>query len=161
MDQDTLRPMNAPSTNAAPPTPQTPESPGEKSRAPSKSILLVEDDQEFSGALRMFLEAHAFEVFEARDGGEAVRRIMTRDYDVILCDMVMPNFPGDMFYRAVERTKPYLCRRFIFMTGYRGDQKIIEFVGKIGGYVLWKPFEFRVMLEAIHTIEGRVPRRAR
>jgi CheY-like chemotaxis protein len=126
-----------------------------------RSFLLVEDDEKFASIVRAYLEQHGYEVLEARDGGEAVRLVMARDFDVILCDMVMPNFPGDMFYRAVERTKPDLCRRFIFMTGFRGDQKITEFIGKVGGFILWKPFEFRVMMEAIATLEGKRLRRSR
>jgi DNA-binding response OmpR family regulator len=125
-----------------------------------RTVLVVDDDAEFITALRLFLEAHRYEVLEAHDGGEAIRCVLARDFDAILCDMVMPTFPGDMFYRAVERAKPHLCRRFIFMTGHRGEPKIIEFIGKIGGFILWKPFEFRVMLEAMRTLEGKPPKRA-
>ena len=134
---------------------------GAKVPAASRSVLLVEDDEKFASIVRAYLEQQGFEVLEARDGGEAVRLVMARDFDVILCDMVMPNFPGDMFYRAVERTRPDLCRRFIFMTGFKGDQKITEFIGKVGGFMLWKPFEFRVMMEAIATIVGKRLRRSR
>ena len=53
---------------------------------------------------------------------------MVSDYSVILCDMVMPNLAGDMFYVAVERVKPHLCRRIVFVTGHQGDRKVDEFI---------------------------------
>jgi CheY-like chemotaxis protein len=146
--------MTVPESNNAPSLAKPKQNNNGKARPIPTSVLLVEDDAQFAGYLRQYLEAHHFEVHEARDGGEAIRHVLGRDFDVILCDMVMPNFPGEMFYRAVERAKPHLSRRFIFMTGYRGDAKITEFIGKVGGFILWKPFEFRVLLEAIGTIEG-------
>ena len=62
--------------------------------------------------------------------------------------------PSQEIYRAVERAQPNLCRRFIFMTGFRGEPKITEFIGSVGGFILWKPFEFRVLMEAIKRIEA-------
>ncbi len=124
--------------------------------AARKTLLLVDDDVQFAKMLRVLLEGQRFEVVEASNGAAALREVMARDFDVILCDMVMPEFPGDMFYRAVERVKPAQCRRFIFMTGYRGDQKVVEFIGKVGGFVVWKPFEFKALQNAIDTLQGRV-----
>jgi hypothetical protein len=57
-----------------------------------------------------------------------------------------------MFYLAVERTKPHLCKRFIFMTGHRGDPKIDEFIRRVKGLMLWKPFEMYMLTEAIQTV---------
>ena len=101
------------------------------------------------------MRAHSFQVTCVPSGVEGLRQIMARDFDVILCDMVMPHVPGDMFYLAVERTKPALCKRFVFMTGYRADPKIDSFLRKTGGYVLWKPFETLQLSNAINVILQR------
>ena len=66
--------------------------------------------------------------------------------------MVIPNFPGDMFYSAVERIRPQLCKRFIFMTGHQGDRKIEEFIRRIRGLMLWKPFQMHVLFEAVEAV---------
>jgi hypothetical protein len=70
--------------------------------------------------------------------------------------MVMPNLAGDMFYLAVERVKPQMCRRFIFSTGHQDDPKIDAFIRKVNGLVLWKPFALQALTEAIQVIEKRV-----
>jgi hypothetical protein len=69
--------------------------------------------------------------------------------------MVMPNLAGDMFYMAVERVKPHLCKRFLFMTGHRGDRKVDEFIRKVHGLILWKPFQSHVLMESIQAIEQK------
>src|SRR5436190_20301709 len=71
-----------------------------------KKILLLEDDPDLSSHLKMFLESAGFEVSTAKDGVDGLRQAMVTDFDVILCDMMMPNLPGNMFYIAVERAKP-------------------------------------------------------
>ena len=65
---------------------------------------------------------------------------------------MMPNLPGDMFYLAVERTKPQLCKKFIFMTGFAGDPKWQAFISRVKGVVLAKPFEFHLLLESITRV---------
>ncbi len=123
--------------------------------AKGKSVLILEDDDALSRMLEEYLGEQSFQVTCVPSGVEGLRQIMARDFDVILCDMVMPHVPGDMFYLAVERTKPALCKRFIFMTGYRADPKIDNFLRKVGGYVLWKPFETAQLSNTINVILQR------
>jgi hypothetical protein len=60
-----------------------------------------------------------------------------------------------MFYRAVERIRPRLCERFVFMTGYRNDARANEFIKSINGYVLQKPFQLKDLMDAIALAEVR------
>lgn len=114
-----------------------------------KSILLVEDEVEFAMHVKAFLESYNYSVTVAPDGVQGMRRIMEKDYDVIICDLMMPNLPGDMFYLGVERVKPNLARRFIFITGHQNNPKVTEFVKKVRALTLFKPFEMHLLLETI------------
>ena len=120
-----------------------------------QKVLIVEDDPVLATMLKDFLEASRFRVTHVTGGAEGVQKIMGADFDVILCDMVMPGFPGDMFYRAVERVRPHLCKRFIFMTGHTGDTRIDTFVRSVRGLMLWKPFQVHEVLEAINTVKRK------
>lgn len=122
------------------------------SNAKSRAVLLLEDDDSQAEILTIELEANNFQVTRVQSGVEGLKKIMSADFDVILCDMMMPNLPGNMFYLAVQRTKPHLCRRFVFMTGHKGDRKIDEFIRSVRGLILWKPFELHVLLDAINVI---------
>jgi DNA-binding response OmpR family regulator len=121
-------------------------------RRPHK-VLLVEDDDQFEQMLKDFLESHSFDVVAVRNGAEGVREVMSSDFSVIVCDMMMPKLPGDMFYRAVQSAKPHLCDRFVFITGHRGDAKINEFLKKIDGTMLPKPFHVDDLIETINFVQ--------
>jgi CheY-like chemotaxis protein len=124
-------------------------------RAARKKVLILDDDFAFADLTRLQLERNGYEVELAADGVQGIKKIMVSDYAAILCDIRMPNLAGDMFYAAVERVKPHLCRRIIFVTGHRGDRKIDEFIRKVRGIMLWKPFQPHVMFETIQAVEDK------
>lgn len=119
----------------------------------TKRILLLEDDEQFKEIIRDFLQSNFFDVVGVRNGVEGVREIIKGDFDVIICDMMMPTLPGDMFYLAVERMRPHLCDRFIFITGLRGNGKITDFIKKVNGTMLAKPFHVDDLLEMIGFVQ--------
>jgi DNA-binding response OmpR family regulator len=114
--------------------------------------LMLEDDSTLAEMLRIFLESNSFKVTWVTDGVGGLRRLMTTDFDIILCDLEMPKVPGDMFYVAVERTKKHLCKRFVFMTGHKTDAKWTGFLSKVNGPVLGKPFALADMLSTIQSV---------
>jgi two-component system, OmpR family, response regulator VanR len=123
--------------------------------AARRRILILEDDFSLADMTRLLLEENGYEVDWAPDGVQGIKKIMVSDYSVILCDMIMPNLPGEMFYTAVERVKPHLCKRFVFMTGHQGDRKIDEFIRRVRGLMVWKPFQLHVLLEAVQAAEAK------
>jgi two-component system, NtrC family, phosphoglycerate transport system response regulator PgtA len=124
-------------------------------RAARNKVLILDDDLAFADLTRLLLETNGYEVDVVADGVQGIKKIMDNEYGVVLCDMVMPNLAGDMFYVAVERVKPHLCRRIIFVTGHHGDRKVDEFIRKVRGLVLWKPFQAHVLIETIQAVEKR------
>ena len=121
-----------------------------------RKILLVEDDPAFQEIMKDFLTENNYEVVAVNNGVEGVHKVLASDFEVILCDMMMPTLPGDMFYRAVERMRPHLCSRFVFMTGHRGHQKVNEFIEAVNGTILTKPFHIDDLLELIAFVQVRM-----
>lgn len=120
-----------------------------------KRVLLLEDDPDLKTLLTDFLEQNAYAVVAVPNGADGVREIIGSDFDAIVCDMMMPNLPGDMFYLAVERMRPHLCNRFIFMTGLQGTEKMNDFLGRVEGTMLPKPFQVDDLLEMLGFVEVR------
>lgn len=120
-----------------------------------KKVLLLEDDELVSKFIRMALESKGMDVVSVANGVEGIHAIKDADFEAIICDMMMPKLPGDMFYLAVERIKPHLCPRFIFISGYRDDPKITEFLKKVNGALLVKPFKMDDLLEMMAFIQIR------
>ncbi len=119
--------------------PSTSDLPPVTSELEIKSILLLDDDPDLSDALKELLESRNFVVTTASDGVGGLREIMAMDFDVIVCDMLMPGMPGDMFYLAAKTVKPATADRFLFITGHRGTPKVDDFLESINALVLFKP----------------------
>ncbi len=119
-------------------------------------VLLLEDDAELGEDLRQLLELEGHQVTRVSNGAEGLRAVLKKEFHVILCDMVMPHFPGTMFYVAVKQSRPQLCERFIFMTGHRADRKIDQFIRQVKGLMLWKPFPTHELLTAIQQVLRKV-----
>lgn len=117
-----------------------------------KKVLLLDDDGELKTLVKDFLQTQFFLVTAVSNGIEGLQLVLKNNFDVILCDMKMPNLSGEMFYRAVERSKPHLCQRFIFITGSVGNPAMNEFFVQTGAKVVAKPFQFSGLLEAISEI---------
>lgn len=115
------------------------EHPPETSELDIKSVLLLDDDAGLADALKELLEAHNFVVTTASDGGSGLREVMEMDFDVIICDLLMPGMPGNMFYLAVKTVKPHLADRFLFITGHKGSPRVDEFLRSIAAVVIFKP----------------------
>jgi CheY-like chemotaxis protein len=115
-------------------------------------ILILDDDDALSSLLKDHFSAQGQLVTTVKTGVEGIKHVMATEFDIILCDMVMPTMPGDMFFRAVERVRPHLCKRFIFMTGHRGDAKIEAFIRSVKGLVLYKPFELHTLTDYLQAV---------
>ena len=135
--------------------PSASELPQETSELDIKSILLLDDDTDLSDALKELLEARNFVVTTATDGAGGLREVMQMDFDVIICDLLMPGMPGDMFHLAVKTVKPHLAERFLFITGHKGNPKVDEFLKGIAALVLFKPVLIDELVRMISLVLQR------
>jgi len=103
-------------------------------------ILIIDDEPLLGQTLRFaFQEKHDVEVVAS--GREALERL-TRDtnFDLVLCDLMMPDVSGEHVYRAVSERTPLLLPRFVFMTGGAFTERAQEFLAHFAGRQLEKPF---------------------
>jgi DNA-binding NtrC family response regulator len=104
-----------------------------------RHVVLIDDDQDVLDSYKEMLEANDCIVSAFTNGVDALKRVMEMEVDAIFCDLMMPKMAGDMFYKAIERVKPGLCARFIFVTGYEGHPRFEEFIKREKPVVLYKP----------------------
>jgi len=119
------------------------------------TILLLDDDAELAETLKCVLQSRNFLVTTAKNGVEGLREVMAMDFDVILCDMLMPTMPGDMFYLAVQKVKPHLCKRFLFITGHGDDPRTNAFLHKTDGLAIFKPVPADELVQMISLVLQR------
>ena len=123
-----------------------------KPNGPRRRVLLLDDRDDFRQVLHDHLAFRCYEVTSVPSGVEGLREIMKSAFDVIICDMMMPQVGGEMFYWAVTRTRPAAAKRFIFVTGHKNNPANEFFFRRVHATVLFKPFNLSVLDSAIATI---------
>ncbi|HXH10676.1 MAG TPA: response regulator [Alphaproteobacteria bacterium] len=118
-----------PTPAAAPPPP-----------AEGAAILVVEDEAAVALALAAALRRDDHRVDTTANGRQALHRLQEQDYDLILCDMRMPELDGPGLFRAVATRQPHLLSRFIFLTGDTLSPESQAFLQRSGCLHLAKPF---------------------
>lgn len=126
---------------------------GNSTDVAARSVLIVDDDKALVEVFGEFFRNWGYEVEVAPDGVQAIKKITTRDYNVVLCDMVLPKLAGDMLYLAVSRARPELCNRFLFMTAHAQDPKVEAFIRCVNGSILTKPFKAEALKKAVDQLE--------
>ena len=103
-------------------------------------VLVVDDEAAIGGALAASLEEHQVEV--AGSAAEALARLAHDPaFDVILCDIVMPEASGVDFHRSLAALDPGLSRRIVFMTGATLGTDDGKTLAALPNPVLEKPFD--------------------
>jgi CheY-like chemotaxis protein len=103
-------------------------------------ILVVDDEAGISKALAYLFRRDGHQVDTAANGHLALTRLQERSYDLILCDLRMPELDGPGLYRALEYHAPHLLQRFIFLTGDTLNPEAQTFFNQTGAVRLNKPF---------------------
>jgi signal transduction histidine kinase len=113
------------------------------------SILVVEDEAALADAVIDMLEDAGYVVERAADGGEALERIGSRAFDLVICDLKMPRVDGKAFYGALAKRAPALAKRVVFVTGDVAGTEAERFLGGSGCRWLAKPFRAADLLRAV------------
>jgi CheY-like chemotaxis protein len=97
----------------------------------------------------------------ASSGTLALARLATLPaFDLVLCDLHLPDFYGRDLYRQACALAPELRSRFLFMTGDRTTPPPDLDDPSAAVRVLSKPFEPTVVRAAVHDMLSRLPPRA-
>jgi two-component system cell cycle response regulator CpdR len=120
-------------------------------KAPSRRILLAEDEEAMRTYLARALENAGFEVSAVDRGTAALPLLETQKYDLLLSDIVMPEMDGIELAQRCNEVSPHT--RVMFITGFAAvslkasrDQPQAK--------VLSKPFHLRdLVLEVERTFE--------
>jgi DNA-binding NtrC family response regulator len=80
-------------------------------------MLLIDDEAHLGVTLQVGLRDEA-DVLAVHGGTEAVRLLLEDSrFDLILCDLVMPDLNGMQVFEEVVKHRPELRERFVFTTG--------------------------------------------
>jgi signal transduction histidine kinase len=112
----------------------------------SQRILIVDDDPPVVTSLQRMLEDH--DVATARGGAEALEMCEQGDFDLVLCDVRMPDLSGPELYEVLCGRDDRYADRFVFMTGGPTSSEGERIMAQLRGKCLLKPIS-RVDVERL------------
>ncbi|MBT8454235.1 MAG: response regulator [Deltaproteobacteria bacterium] len=135
-----------PSTRAD--LPQRTQAPPTATIGASATVIVIDDEPLVGRSIRRALRGHRVEVFSS--GKEAISRLCSDEpFDVVFCDLMMPEVSGMDLFRQVSDRRPDLASRFVFMTGGAFTKKARSFLENTQLSCLEKPFELRQIRELV------------
>jgi PAS domain S-box-containing protein len=132
--------------------PKISSEPVEPVQTQGKTILIIDDEPSMQRALGRLLKRRGHEVTMAASGLEALVALEACAYEIILCDMRMPDLDGAGFYRELERRHPHLVSRVIFLTGDVLSPEAAAFFAQIDNPRFEKPFEAQAVQRMIQQV---------
>jgi CheY-like chemotaxis protein len=115
-----------------------------------KRILLIDDELMLLLSMQRMLDSE-YQVDIAVGGKQALDAIDNTNnaYDLIICDINMPDVTGIDVYLYIHKNYPGIEDRIIFMTGAVLSDEITEFLTRNKNKCISKPFESQKLLTTI------------
>ena len=121
---------------------------------PEPHLLIVDDDERIRTLLQKFLMRHGFLVTAARDAAHARRILTGLDFDMVVCDVMMPGEDGFSLTRHLREMSE---TPILLLTAKGGTEDRITGLEAGADDYLAKPFEPKELLLRINAILRRVP----
>ncbi len=114
-------------------------------------MLLAEDDPAVVDVVLRSLDS-ANHVVVASNGREALRMAADQPFDVVLCDLRMPEMDGLELYERLRAGHPELAGRVLFISGDTSSLVTREALDATGRPLLAKPFTPEELYGAIRAL---------
>ncbi|MUG99892.1 response regulator [Scytonema sp. UIC 10036] len=114
-----------------------------------KKVLVIEDDEAIKNIILELLEAEGFGVMSAINGQMGIELAKTQAPDLIICDIMMPNFNGYSVLNALHLEPKTALIPFIFLTAKVERSEIRKGMNLGADDYVTKPFTRDELLEAV------------
>lgn len=121
-----------------------------------KKILVVDDEEMIRKFLKINLTKWGFEVKEAVDGAQAMKELDNDYFDLLICDIMMPNMDG---WQVLEEVKsnPKTKDIFVIFLTAKSEEADIAKAQQLGvDHYITKPFTKAQLLHGLKSISWRL-----
>ncbi len=120
-----------------------------------RKILVVEDDDSIRFLLRDMLQMHRYDVYIAPDGENALKYLQSENFDLLMTDLGLPGISGWELASISRRYQADL--RVMAITSWQGKEEERKAVASGIDLIVWKPFRFEDILDAIGRLFPGTP----
>ena len=117
-------------------------------------ILIIDDERSIRRALKEILEFEQFEVHEAENGKEGMDKINSASYDIIFCDIKMPQMDGMEVLDEIHKLKIEVP--VIMISGHGNIDTAVEAIKKGAFDFIEKPLDLNRILVTVRNASDRV-----
>lgn len=117
-----------------------------------KKILIAEDDFFIRDAYKEIFQDNGYDVEVANDGEDAISKIRSRLFDMILLDIMMPKVSGLDVLSQIRSVEGFNKKTPVFFITNVGEQNFIEKAFKTGmdGYIIKSQFTPQQIVDEIN-----------
>jgi PAS domain S-box-containing protein len=121
-------------------------------------ILIIDDEPRLAQSMRLLLES-SHDVVTTTRGSEALAMVSAgQRFDVVVCDLQMPETTGMDVYARLREQVPELAERLVFISGGAYTQAARDFIRSVRNRVLEKPVRPELLLATIDAAMAPAPR---
>ena len=116
-------------------------------------ILIVDDEERIRDILKEYLEFEGFDYSEVSDGVEAINKVKTENFDLVILDIMMPKVDGFTALREIRKFSSVP----VIMLSARGEEydKLFGFEMGVDDYIT-KPFSPKEVVARIKAVLKRI-----
>jgi len=116
-------------------------------------ILVVDDNAENIFLLDSWLKENGYEVVSTANGAEALDKLHTEEFDLIISDILMPVMDGFQLCKKVNSNDKLNSIPFVFCTASYTDKQDEEFALQLGAArFIRKPFDMSELIPIIENL---------
>lgn len=119
----------------------------------SQTILVIDDERAIRSTLTEILTFEGYKVEEASDGAEGLKKILSNNYDCVICDIKMPKMDGIEVLEKVMLEKP--DTQIIIISGHGNIETAVEAVKKGAFDYISKPPDLNRLLITLRNAMER------
>ncbi|MBU8914059.1 MAG: response regulator [Spirochaetales bacterium] len=117
------------------------------------NIIVVDDDEVVLASCNRILAGEGHVVTLAPSVGQAVELLHSEQFDLLLLDVIMPEYDGIQLMGAVKERR--LDLPILVMSGYPTKETVERALGAGAAHFVAKPFTPAELLDAIRVVTGK------
>jgi PAS domain S-box-containing protein len=149
----TFRVSLPPAKTLSPAAPRRPPTlpPPARTSGQRARVLVIDDEVAIGKAIRRILVTDHDVTLES-DARVALERLAHETFDVVFCDLMMPNMSGMEFFDALAQRSPDQAARIVFLTGGAFSRRSEEFLRESQNVCLPKPFSREAVASVVRNM---------